>query len=166
MVLHVQSDASHLSLQKAGSVAGGYHHLGNRDTPFELNASINAVCRRIPTVCGAASESEYASLYMNGQEACFERVILAALHYPQGPTTIYTDNETAVGIANDSVKIRRSKAIDMRYHWIRDRVRQGIFQIVYHKGADIDADFLTKPLPVAKHKHFINRFVHPPKPPT
>jgi hypothetical protein len=82
---------------------------------------------------------------MNGQEAAFERVILEALHYPQEPTVLYTDNDTAVGIANDSVKIRRSKAIDMRYNWIRDRVRQGIFKVVYHKGADIDADFLTKP---------------------
>jgi hypothetical protein len=165
MVLHIQSDASHLSLLKAGSVAGGYHHLGNKDTPFSLNAPIATVCRRISTVCGAASESEFASLYINGQEGSFERIILAALHYPQEPTVICTDNDTAVGIANDSVKIRRSKAIDMRYHWIRDRVRQGVFRVIYRKGADIDADFLTKPQPVHRHEHFIARFVHPPKPP-
>jgi hypothetical protein len=165
MVLHILSDASHLSLLISGSVAGGYHFLGNKGDPFTLNGSISAVCCRIPTVCQAASESEYASLFLNGQQGYFERAILAALHYPQEPTILYTDNETAKGIANDSCKIRRSKAMDMRYHWIRDRVRQGIFKVVYRKGADIDADFLTKPLPVYRHKHFIGRFVHPPKPP-
>jgi len=81
MVLHVQLDASHLWLQKAGSVAGSYHHLGDRDTPFALNGVIIALCRRIPTVCVAASESESALPYMNGQKAYFKRVIQAALHY-------------------------------------------------------------------------------------
>ena len=79
-------------------------------------------------MCGAASETEYASLYLNAQNAYFERSILSALGYPQPPTHMYADNSAAVGIANDAVKLKRSKAIDMRYHWLRDRVRQGIFK--------------------------------------
>ncbi len=46
------------------------------------------------------------------------------LRYPQPPTTILCDNITAIGLANDNIKMKRSKAIDMRFHWIRDRVRQ------------------------------------------
>jgi hypothetical protein len=74
-------------------------------------------------VCGAASETEYAALYLNAQHAYFERTILSALGYSQPPSPLYADNSAAVGIANDIVKLKRSKAIDMRYHWIRDRVR-------------------------------------------
>ncbi len=40
-----------------------------------------------------------------------------------------TDNSTASGIATDTVKQKRSKAVDMQFYWIRDRVRQGQFQI-------------------------------------
>jgi hypothetical protein len=34
-----------------------------------------------------------------------------------------------VGVACDRGKIRRSKFMDMRFHWIRDRVRQEQFRV-------------------------------------
>jgi hypothetical protein len=50
------------------------------------------------------------------------------------PTPIVTDNSTAAGIANDTTKRERSKAIDMRLYWIHDLVRHGEF-IIWRKGA-------------------------------
>jgi hypothetical protein len=47
---------------------------------------------------------------------------LEELGHPQPPTAIQTDNECANGIANDTVKQRRSKAMDMRFYWIRNRI--------------------------------------------
>ena len=161
MELKVISDGSHLSQPKAQSIAGGFHYLGNKgDPPNVLNGAILPVCCSIPTVCGAASETEYAALYINAQHAYFERIVLASLGYPQQPTNIFVDNMAAVGIANDTVKLRRSKAIDMRYHWIRDRARQGVFTVTWSKGADNDADFFTKLQPSHRHQSFIYRFVH------
>ena len=55
-----------------------------------------------------------------------------------------TDNTTAHGIANDTVKQKRSKAMDMRYYWIRNRVRQKQFHIYWRKGKYNRADFHTK----------------------
>ena len=60
----------------------------------------------------------------------------------------------AVGIANDTVKLRRSKAIDMRYHWIRDRVRQGVFRVIWSEGKDNIADYFTKLQPTKRHLMF------------
>ena len=54
---------------------------------------------------------------------------------------VVTDNNTASGIATDAVKQKRSKAIDMRFYWIRDRVRQGQFQVYWRKGATNRADY-------------------------
>jgi hypothetical protein len=160
MVLKVISDGSHLSQENAGSIAGGYHYCGNHsDAPTILNGAILPVCSSIPTVCGAASETEYAALYMNGQHAYFERVVLESLGYPQAATKLYADNKAAVGIATDSVKLRKSKAIDMRYHWIRDRVRQKVFDVIWAEGKGNDADFFTKLQPSARHQYFIKRFV-------
>ena len=155
MILTVVSDGSHLSQENAGSIAGGYHYLGDKDASHHsLNAPILAVCSSITTVCGAASETEYAALYINAQHAYFERTVLEALGYKQPPTRLFADNMAAVGIANDTVKLRRSKAIDMRYHWIRDRVRQGIFRVIWSEGKDNIADYFTKLQPTKRHLMF------------
>jgi hypothetical protein len=161
MLLTVISDGSHLSQERAGSIAGGYHYLGNTGAShYDITAPIHALCSSIPTVCGAASETEYASLYLNAQQAYFERTILSALGYPQPPNHLYADNSAAVGIANDTVKLKRSKAIDMRYHWLRDRVRQGIFKVFWDAGHNNIADYFTKLQPASRQKVFEAIFTH------
>jgi hypothetical protein len=56
-----------------------------------------------------------------------------------------TDNSTTIGIANDSVKQRRSKAMDMRYYWVRDRVRhQGQFHVFWRHGKTNSGDYYSK----------------------
>jgi hypothetical protein len=47
----------------------------------------------------------------------------------------------------------------MRYHWIRDRVRQKVFDVIWAEGKGNDADFFTKLQPSARHQYFITRFV-------
>ena len=79
--------------------------------------------------------------------------------HPQAPTTLVTDNSTAAGIANDTVKQRRSKAMDMRYYWIRDRVRQGQFQVKWHPGETNLADYPTKHHPPSHHREIRHKFM-------
>jgi hypothetical protein len=64
----------------------------------------------------------------------------------------------AIGIAADTVSQRMSKATDMRLHWIRDRVRQGRFRVLFIRGLHSVAYFFTKPLPVARH-HILAPFI-------
>jgi hypothetical protein len=91
-------------------------------------------------VLSSASEAELAGVFRNAKAACPIRATLEELGHPQPPTVIVTDNTTAAGIANDSVKQKRSKAIDMRFYWIRDRVRQGQFYVHWRRGATNLAD--------------------------
>eukprot|EP00957_Ditylum_brightwellii_P107445 8197854-Ditylum_brightwellii.AAC.1 len=49
--------------------------------------------------------------------------------HPQPPTPIMTDNSTASGIVNSSIKQHWSRAIDMRFYWVKDRVQQGYFSL-------------------------------------
>ncbi len=76
------------------------------------------------------------------------------MSYPQNPTIIMCDNTSAIGIATDSIKQKRSKAIDMRFHWIRDRVRQSQFTIAYIPTSQNLADYFTKNLPYESHAQF------------
>ena len=67
--------------------------------------------------------------------------MLEELGHPQPPTPIQIDNSIAAGIAKDTVKQKRSKVIDMRFYWIRDRsVRQGQFLVYWKKGILNKAD--------------------------
>jgi hypothetical protein len=72
------------------------------------------------------------------------------------------DNLCAVGIANNTLKAKRSKAIDMRYHWVRDRIRLGAIHVYWRKGADNLADFFTKALPVHRHQELMSLLVQSP----
>jgi hypothetical protein len=60
--------------------------------------------------------------------------------------------EVAIGLANNTVTPKMSKSLDMRFHWLQDRVRQGRFRIVFVPGLQNLADFFTKALPVSRHK--------------
>ena len=96
MLLRIHSDASYLSRPKSGSSAGGFHYLGTTNPAF-LNGSIFCHSTRIPVVCAAVSEAEYAAVFANAQVAADERVILSNLGYPQSPTPVLCDNECAIG---------------------------------------------------------------------
>ncbi len=63
-----------------------------------------------------------------------------------------TGLDGTVGLANDAVTPNMSKSLDMRFHWIQDRVRQGQFQVTHIPGKLNIANFLTKALPVARRK--------------
>ena len=82
-----------------------------------------AVSTILTTVAASAAEAEYGAVFVNGQVVAWLRTVLKEMGYPQIEATLMLcDNKCAVGIANDTIKANRSKTMDMRYHWIRDRV--------------------------------------------
>ena len=133
MVLYIESDASYLSKTKARSRAAGYHYLSNHpphpdqppaptDPSPPMNGAIIVPCKVMREVLSSASEAELAALFYNDKEGAPLRITLDELGHPQPPTPMVIDNSTASGIANKSVKQKRSKAMDMCFYWIRDRV--------------------------------------------
>jgi hypothetical protein len=45
-----------------------------------------------------------------------------------------TDNTTVTGYSNGTIKQKRTKALDMRFYWIKDRVKQGQFNVYWGPG--------------------------------
>jgi hypothetical protein len=64
--------------------------------------------------------------------------------HPQPPTPITTDNTTASGIANWTLKKKMTRAMDMRFYWLADRVEQRQFDIGWEPGEGNQADYFTK----------------------
>lgn len=150
MILRMDSDASYNSETGARSRASYCAWLGKANDPTFINGFVDVVSAMIPTVVTAASEAEYAALFITGKGGLPLRNTLDDLHCIQPPTIIYTDNSTAKGIATNTCKAKRSKSMDMRYHWIRERVTLKDFDITWHAGIDSLADLTTKVQPVAQ----------------
>jgi hypothetical protein len=168
MVLHIDSDASYLSEPKSRSRAGGYHYLSNHPQPNTtppLNGAFHVVSNIMRNVLASATEAEVGALFHNAQDGAMFRTTLEEMGYPQPPTPIKTDNAAAEGIINDKVKQRRSKAIDMRFYWVRDRVRQGHFRIYWQPGRENHADYFTKHHSPAHHRSQRAIYLHEPERP-
>ena len=152
MILACDSDASYLVEPMARSRCGGYHYLTSKDGTL-FNGAINVLVRVIKNVMASAMEAEIAGLYENAQLVIEYRRTLEELGFPQPPTVIRTDNKTACGIVNGTMKQKRSKAIDMRYHWMKDRTNNHKqFRIVWASGKENFGDYPTKHHPPAHHR--------------
>ena len=111
-------------------------------------------------VLSSAAEAELGALFVNGKESCPIRLCLEDLGHNQPPTPMQTNNNTASGIANDTVKQKRSKAIDMRFYWIRDRTRHGHFYIHWKPGEHQYADYHTMHHLPTVHRELRQRYLH------
>ena len=78
------------------------------------------------------------------KDAVVLRTTLSEMGHAQPPTPIQVDNSTACGIANTNIKLQRSKAIDMRFYWVRDRVDQQQFTVFWKPGKTNLADYVTE----------------------
>jgi hypothetical protein len=170
MILAVESDASYLSVVKGRSRAAGYFFLTNKlalpTSPYKPNGAVHVLCHIMREVLSSAAEAELGALFHNGKEACPLRIALEEMGHPQPATPMATDNNTASGIATDTVKQKRSKAIDMRFYWIRDRVRQGQFKIYWSKGQTNRADYFSKHHPASHHQAIRSAYLYSPSNPT
>jgi hypothetical protein len=106
---------------------------------------IHAISSIIDVVVSSVGEAEYGAAFIFAQHGVWLRNIAAAFGHAQLATPILCDNEFAIGLANDTIKQKKSKSIDMRFHWLRDRIRQRQFTITHLKGS------LTSPTSSPKH---------------
>ena len=116
-----------------------------------INGPILCLSSLILTIVSSASEYEYATVYIAGKEGLPIRYTLNDIDCIQPPTPITCDNTTAVKIVNGTCKLKRSRSIDQRYHWIRERVNEfRDFTVTWESGTghlQSIADFLTKSYP-------------------
>jgi hypothetical protein len=163
MVLYTHSDASYLTDTEARSRAWGHHYLGKTPEKSPIhNGAILDISKILRMVVASAAEAEVGALFLNGQEATILRLILSEMGHPQGPTPMRTDNDTAYGIINGTVKQKRSKAIDMRFYWLQDRAQQNQFRIYWAPGKFNFADYMTKDHPAKDHQEMRPVHLHEP----
>ena len=143
MILQGDSDTAYLVCPEARSRLGGYLYLGNKALT-QFNGPVLVLAKVIKNVMASAAEAEVGALYTNAQEILPMRQCLEELGHKQPATPLKTDNSTAQGIINNTMKQKRSKAMDMRFYWLRDRILQRQFHIYWEPGKHNLADLPTK----------------------
>lgn len=104
--------------------------------------------RKQSCIASSTTESEYIAGHLASQEITWIRSLLSNLgaHQPH-PTTLHSDNQSAIKLVKNPVFHTRTKHIDLKYHIIRECEENGVIAITYICTADQIADILTKPLP-------------------
>jgi hypothetical protein len=131
--------------------------------PTKFNGAIHIVSSIMRKVLSSATEAKVGACFHNAQDACPLFVTLKEMNWPQPPTPIQVDNSCAHGIINDTVKERRSKAIDMRFYWVRDRVCQGHFRVLWQPCKSNLADYFTKHHSPKHHREMRPNYLHEPQ---
>nr|GFB85734.1 retrovirus-related Pol polyprotein from transposon TNT 1-94 [Tanacetum cinerariifolium] len=70
---------------------------------------------------------------------------------------MYCESKAAIAISCNPVQHSRTKHIDVRYHFIKEKVENGIIELFFVETEYQLADLFTKALPVERFKYLIRR---------
>ena len=152
MVLAIHSDALYLSEPKARSRAGGHFFMANDDEDPRNNGAVLNISKVIKAVMSSAAEAELGALFYNAKIAVPMRKTLEELGHPQPQTPVQTDNSTAYGVINNKIQPKATKAMDMRFYWLKDRESVNQFKYYWRPGKTNLADYWTKHHPALHHQ--------------
>ncbi|GJZ43129.1 retrovirus-related pol polyprotein from transposon TNT 1-94 [Tanacetum coccineum] len=72
---------------------------------------------------------------------------------------LYYDNKSAIALYYNNVQHSRAKHIDVRYHFIKEQVENGIMELYFFRTEYQLADIFTKPLPRERFNFLIKNLV-------
>lgn len=115
---------------------------------FQLGDSIISWCsERQKTVALSTTESEYIAATHAMKELVWLRHLLAELLPRRNIDPIfYMDNQSAIRLVKNPEFHKRTKHIDVKYHFIREKYEEKLFVLEYMPTENQIADIMTKSL--------------------
>ena len=115
------------------------------------NGPVVTIDQIIKNVMSPAAEAELAGLFTIAKKMILLRQSLTEMGWPQPKTPIQCDNAIAVSVANKTIIPRKTKSIDMNFHWLRCRESQRQFRFFWAAGKLNLGDYSTKKHPPMYH---------------
>ena len=129
-------DAAFANNEDCKSTGGYVFSLGSGPISWSSNKQ--------PVTSLSSSEAEYMAVTPAGQECIWLRNVLNELNIPQNSVILYEDNQAAIQLSTQPKVNKRTKHIDIRYHWIREKIEEGLFKLSYCPTKSQIADIMTK----------------------
>jgi hypothetical protein len=106
------------------------------------------------TVALSTAEAEYVATTRAAQQALWMHAFLGEIGLEQQfPITLYSDNASAIALALSTKGHQRAKHIDIRHHYIRERVKEGQIDLKHVTSVNNLADVFTKALLKVLHNN-------------
>ena len=115
--------------------------------------------RQQASVALSTMESEYMAACAAAQEAIWLRLLLKDLDLLDGdnPMVLREDNQACIAFSANPLDYKKSKHIDVKYHFVRERVASKEIVLEYINTSDQLADILTKALDGIKFRELRER---------
>ncbi|CAF0996295.1 unnamed protein product [Brachionus calyciflorus] len=115
------------------------------------NCPVSWNCSKQKVVSLSSTESEYIALTLAVKEGLWLNQLLNELNLSTGKVKIFCDNKSTICLTKNPEFHSRSKHIDIRYHFVREKINERLLDIEYLPTEDMVADILTKGLSKVKH---------------
>ena len=109
-----------------------------------------------------ASEAECGATFINCKSAVPLRITFEEMGHAHPPTPVKTDNSTTEDIMNSRLQQNRSKAMDMRFYWVQDQIKQNHFKVFWKPGTKNLGDYHTKNHAPNHHRNVREHYIHCP----
>ena len=147
MVLYGHTNAAYLNVRKLCSRVGA-HIMISEDVPVPShNGLVLTIDQIIKNFMSSAAESELTGLFTIAKERIPIRQALIEMGWPQLKTPIQCKNSTPVSMANETIIPRKTKYMDMNFHWLCCRESQRRFQFFWFTGKINLGEYITKKNP-------------------
>ncbi|XP_059627369.1 secreted RxLR effector protein 161-like [Cornus florida] len=108
---------------------------------------VSWLSKKQDTVSLSTSKAEYITASQAASQLLWMQSTLTDLGLQFSmPPKLFCDNQSAITISKNPTWHWKSKHIDIRYHFLRDKVQKGLIDITYLPTEDQIADIMTKPL--------------------
>nr|GEX46847.1 putative RNA-directed DNA polymerase [Tanacetum cinerariifolium] len=102
-------------------------------------------------------EAEYVSLSACCAQVLWMRTQLKDYGFYFDKITMYCDSKAAIAISCNPVQDSRTKHIDVRYHFFKEKFEKGIVELFFVGTEYQLADLFTKALPVERFQYLVRR---------
>lgn len=108
--------------------------------------AITWTSKRQQSVLLSTLESEYIAASEGTKEAVWLNRLFSEIAPLKTVPVLLVDNAGAIKLAKNPSFYKRSKHIDIRYHFVRERIQEGQIMLEYVPSEEQAADILTKPI--------------------
>nr|GFB09481.1 copia protein [Tanacetum cinerariifolium] len=140
MSLIAYSDADHAECQDTRrSTSGSAQFLGDKLVSWSS--------KKQKSTAILSTEDEYIALFGCCAQIIWMRSQLTNYGFTFNKIFLYCDNKSTIALCRNNVQHSRAKHIDVRYHFIKEQVENGIVKLYFVRTEYQLADIFTKPLP-------------------
>nr|GFA59889.1 uncharacterized mitochondrial protein AtMg00810-like [Tanacetum cinerariifolium] len=140
-------------------------HAGCQDTPWSTSGSVQFLgemliswsSKRKKSAAISSTEAEYIALFGCCAQILWMRSQLSNYGLVFNKIPMYYDNKCAIALCCNNVQHSRSKHIDIRYHFIKEQVEQGVIELYFVNTEYQLAVLFTKALGRDRIKFLTNK---------